>query len=64
MMSDREFRKSVMDHYGKLQAAVRDGSKAIISRESKRNQAIAWRLVDDILGELVAFLEQVSEGKG
>jgi gas vesicle protein len=60
-VSDREFRRQVMEGYGKLQDAVRQASKSMLCWKDKHKQAIAWRLVDDVRGELLAALEQFSE---
>jgi hypothetical protein len=64
-VSDQEFRRQVTTAYRRLIRAARAASEAVIRRDSKAKQAIAWRLVDDVRGELLDVIgELMAKKKG
>lgn len=62
-VTDREFRRQVTLAYRRLMKAVRGASEAVIHRAPKREQEIAWRLVDDVRGELLDVIGALTAKK-
>lgn len=62
-VTDREFRRKVTLAYRRLQAAVLKACEPMICRDYDRKKAIAWRLVDDVRGELLDVIGALTAKK-